>query len=238
MPPRPLVALRSIGWPAWLASTVLFALLCAIVAYWTMQMLAPRAPIAPAVSAVEQRALPELQLASQLFGVTQSAGPVVAPPSNIQVLGVVAAGPKGSAILTVDGGAPKAVAVGERVTPTQVVQAVRSDAVVIDAGGQRSELPAPARPSTDLLTSGVGRARSTTGRGGAPGAPAASAPPGGIVPVAPAPMPAPAVQPSEAGGIVPVPPPGMAAAGAPGALPAPPANAPTVGKAGADRPAQ
>lgn len=165
---RTLSAWRPTGWPAWLATCAAFALLCAVIAYWTMLALAPRAVIAPSRAAKEPRALPDLQFVAQLFGVPPNAGPAVAPPSNIQVVGIVAAGRKGAAILAVDGKPGKPYAVGERITPSQLLAEVRTDRVVIDTRGATSELPMPTRASLAVLTSGVGKSRADAGA--APGA--------------------------------------------------------------------
>ncbi len=151
---RPLSALRALGWPSWLATLALFALLCAILAYWSMILLAPRSPIAPASALAGRDALPELQLASQLFGTTQGAA-AAAAASNIQVLGIVAAGRRGSAILAIDGKAPRPFAVGEALSPTQRLAEVRSNAVIVAGAGEPLELPAPESPSIAVLTSGA-----------------------------------------------------------------------------------
>lgn len=149
---RPTSSIRTLGWQAWAASLLLFALLCAIVAYWAGLLLAPRAPLAPSGSLVDSRALPELRQAASVFGLDGSAAP--AQPSNIQVSGIVAAGARGSAILAIDGKPPKAYAVGETIGAGQRVIAVRSDAVVIANGDAQVELPAPPAASIAVLTSG------------------------------------------------------------------------------------
>ncbi|MCL4748352.1 MAG: hypothetical protein KJZ83_23510 [Burkholderiaceae bacterium] len=151
---RPLSALRALGWPSWLVTLTLLALLCAILVYWSMILLVPRSPIAPASSHAGREALPELQLASQLFGASPGAA-ATAAASNIQVLGIVAAGRRGSAILAVDGKAPRPFAVGEALSPTQRLAEVRSNAVIVSGAGEALELPAPESPSIAVLTSGA-----------------------------------------------------------------------------------
>lgn len=150
---RPTSSIRALGWQAWAASLLLFALLCAVVAYWSVLLLAPRSPLAPSGSVVDSRALPELRQAASVFGLDGSAAPS-AQAANIQVSGIVAAGARGSAILAVDGKPPKAYAVGEAIGPGQRVAAVRSDAVVIADGDAQIELPAPPAASIAVLTSG------------------------------------------------------------------------------------
>ena len=51
-----------------LASVLLFAALCAIVAAWALQLLAPRAPIALSAAVAQARAPADLRAAGQLFG--------------------------------------------------------------------------------------------------------------------------------------------------------------------------
>ena len=223
---RTLSIVRSLTWPVWLATALAFAALCAVIAYWALQILAPRAPIAPSGIASDQRALPQLQAASQLFGATVAATAVAPPPSNIQVVGIVAAGRLGSAILTVDGKPPKSYFVGAKVSPTQSVGAVRADAVVIDSAGQRVELPAPTRASLDVLTSGKGRtAASASGSPAAPPGGPAAVPTPGAVPM-PVPMPAPG-QDSQSGMAQPMLP---APVGGPVGVGAPGGQVPVVGK--------
>lgn len=151
---RPLSAILLLGWPSWLTTLALFALLCAIVTYWALILVAPRSPIAPAGAASERGALPELQLASQLFGATP--GMITAAvASNIQVIGIVAAGRLGSAILAVDGKPPKAYAVGEELSASQRLSEVRSNAVVVIGVGAPIELPVPEGHSVAVLSSGA-----------------------------------------------------------------------------------
>lgn len=188
---RPTSALRTFGWPAWLASLLLFALLCAIVAHWAVVLLAPRAPLAPAGDVTDPRALPELRLAATVFGLDRSSA-AAARPSNIQVSGIVAAGARGSAILAIDGKPPRVYAVGEALGPAQRLLAVRSDAVVIASGDERVELPAPPAASIAVLDSGAN----------APAAPSVAplaVPPPAAAPGAGPLAPAPAVAPPPAG---------------------------------------
>lgn len=213
---RRLPSIPRLGWPAWLATLVAFALLCASAAYWAMRLVAPRAPIAPPAALDEQRALPELRLAAQLFGVAAASGPGAALPSNVVVVGILAAGSRGSAILGVDGRPPKAFAVGERISATQQILEVRSGSVVIDAGGMRSELPAPIKPDLAILTDGRGRHQAETAAVPDSGTatPAAGAGRASAIGVAPV-MPPPRLM------IPPLPPPTPPQAPPPQAVPAP-----------------
>ncbi len=162
-------AIRTLGWPAWGASLLLFAALCAIAAYWAAVLLAPRAPIAPTGVVADPRALPELQQSAQLFGLSRAVV-VAAKLSNVEVVGIVAAGRRGSAILGIDGKPPRAFAVGESLTASQRLSAVEGDRVVIANNGQLVELPVPSNSSLDVLNSGANQPTR-------PGAPASAAPP-------------------------------------------------------------
>jgi len=184
-------------------------------------LLAPRAPIAPAGAIVEQQALPDLQLAGQLFGSVPGAAPAVAAAAaaNIQVVGILSAGSKGSAVLAVDGKPAKAFGVGDRVTPSQLVAEVLADGVVVDTNGIRSQLPAPTKASLAVLTSGANRPKTAPEASAGTPAGTAGPPPAAMPTGVPAGMPG-------AQGTVPLPQvPGLQTANAPGPT-MPPAGMP------------
>ena len=167
---NPLARLSSMGRTAWLATLAAFAGLCGVLAYWSVQLTAPRAPVAPASLQAAGGERPDLGPALTLFGQPAGARVEQAPVlGNVQVLGVVAAGRLGSAILIVDGKPARSFAVGDPLGPGQRVSSVRADAVVIDDNGRRAEVPAPARSSSAVLTGGPARPRAS-------GDPAISAP--------------------------------------------------------------
>jgi general secretion pathway protein C len=143
-------------WTSLAASLAMFALLCATIAYWVLQLLAPAVPIAPTASLVDQREAPDLVAAAKLFGmpVGGRAGATAASVSNIQVLGVAASEVRGSAVLVVDGKQPKAYMVGDKVTGDTLLVEVQSDVAVIERNGVRIELVAPQRPSVAILSGG------------------------------------------------------------------------------------
>jgi general secretion pathway protein C len=154
-----------------LAAVVLFAALCAIVASWALQLLAPRAPMAPSGAVAQAQPPVDLSSASQLFGgapPSSGAAPVAAPPSNIQVAGVLAAGPRGVALLAVDGKPARPYAVGESVADGMAVSSVSGDTVVLDRRGEAVRLPAPTRSSLDVLTSGTTAGRQPAGSSAPP----------------------------------------------------------------------
>jgi hypothetical protein len=226
---NPFARIASLGWAAWLATLVATACLCAVLAYWFMQIAAPRAPIGPALSGPANRDRPDLTAAGSLFGTPPLAQAAAAPVlGNVQVLGVVAAGRLGSAILIVDGKPARSFAVGDSIGPGQRVRSVRPDKVVIDDNGRMAEVPAPALTSTAVLTSGVGKPRGPSDP--ALMSPASAANPGvlpvpGLPPASPAPIPAPLAPSLPPGAPPPVPIPGSSLGH--GAVPGqgiPPAN--------------
>lgn len=75
--------------------------------------------------------------------------------TQISVLGVIAAGPDGAAVFSVDGGPPLAWRVGDEVAPGIVLKDIGADAVTVEQGGRASRLAAPASPAPD---GGIARA--------------------------------------------------------------------------------
>jgi len=178
-----------------IVSVLLFAALCAIVVGWALQLLAPRAPIAPAGALAQVQGPPDLSAAGQLFGGVPRPQDtqVQAAPSNIQVTGVLASGARGVALLAIDGRPAKPFAVGEPVSDGMTVRSVAADAVELDraSGGVPMRLAAPPRGSIAVLTSGPQR----PGGGGAT-----------VPPVLPSGAQAPSVGTAQAGGPQPLPP--------------------------------
>jgi general secretion pathway protein C len=215
-----------------LVSVLLFAALCAIMAGWALQLLAPKAPIAPGGAIAQAQAPLDLRQAGLLFGgapsVAGNATP--APPSNIQVTGVLAAGPSGVALLAIDGKPARPFQVGDRVSDGLAVVSVSPDTVELDRGGVAVRLPAPARGSIAVLTSGPQANADTSG--GAPVPPIVR--PAPAAPTAPMrALPAPTIfaqppPPQPPAGAPPPPPPDAQASGAAAAgnVATPPAAAP------------
>jgi general secretion pathway protein C len=165
-----------------LLAVALFAALCAIVAGWALQLLAPRAPIAPAGPIAQGQPGLDVALASQLFGGAPRTPAAVqaAAPSNIQVTGVLAAGERGVALLAIDGRPAKPFAVGDTLDGGLKVVSVTVDGVGLARGDQPMRLPAPARGSIDVLTRGP----QPGGSAQAPPVPQAAVP-GGVQPPPP-----------------------------------------------------
>jgi len=114
--------------------------LAAGVGVWASVLLAPKpGPLPPAVSAAAPRAADNTPVALW-FGKDE------AMRTQITVLGVIAAGPDGAAVLSVDGGPPQAWRTGGEVATGIVLREVAADAVTVEQAGRASRLPAPAAP--------------------------------------------------------------------------------------------
>ncbi len=112
--------------------------LAAGVGVWAPVLLAPKpGPLPPAVSAAAPRAADNTPVALW-FGKDE------AMRTQITVLGVIAAGPDGAAVLSVDGGPPQAWRAGGEVAAGIVLREVAADAVTVEQAGRASRLPAPA----------------------------------------------------------------------------------------------
>ena len=219
-----------------LTTLLLFLALAGICAYWALQILAPRPAIAPSGSIGDSTAAANLVPSTQLFGRAGDAAPQAATPSNIQVVGIAESGPRGVAILTVDGRPAAAFAVNDSVTEGTKLVSVTLDTVALDQRGRRLELKAPERGSLSVLSSGVGKPRTTTSSSATPPvnttptvpqAPAQSTPqsPADAAAMGRAGFPPPGTTPSgmppTAGGTVGQAPPGQPAFPAPPPMPGP-----------------
>lgn len=136
---------------------LLFLALVSIIAYWAMQLLVPRGAIAP-TDAIGDNNRPPLPVASRLFGARSTAVEASAPPPiNVRVMGILDAGRRGVAILSIDDQPARAYAVNQRTAGGSVIKSVQHDKVVIDHHGQRIEAQPPRLWSIDVLSSNAGR---------------------------------------------------------------------------------
>ena len=204
-------------WPSLAATFLSTAVLCAVIAYWAMIISAPRVAIAPAGSLIDRGAPSDLGPAQRLFGQVAGATPSAAGPSNITVIGIVASARNGSAILVIDGKAPRPVAVGEEIEPGLKLTSVTPTEVILERNGVPMSLPAPPGADIEVLT-----------RGADPSAPS----PDAVPPVVQSPAArAPTV--TSAPALVPAPSPAAAPGGVPAAQPPAQLNPTGVSKAGA-----
>lgn len=158
---------RDMGLPH-VVTAILLAAAAAIAAWWAVQITSPRPAIAPAVK--PSLAQTDPTAASALFGALASGSqttPQIRLPA-VKVLGVVVHPQRGAALIAVDSAPPRAVAVGDQVSPGLILVAVTADTAVFERAGERIELPAPKRASPELLQSGP--TSPSSGAGARPGA--------------------------------------------------------------------
>jgi general secretion pathway protein C len=167
----------------------LFVLLCALATHWVLVFSAMKTIPVPQSARVARTEALETGAAATLFGGTAQAG------RDIQLLGVVADvdSGAGAAIVSVDGGPPKAVRVGAALSQKVKLIEIRERAVVIERAGVRQELALPLRQGVSAGApvnvpaappSGAAAPLSTPAQPAPPPAPPAAAPAGnaGTVP--------------------------------------------------------
>src|SRR5690606_24578830 len=135
-------------WAPRVLSVLLFALLCAIVAYWALRLLEPPVRIAPSGSLAAAETVASLGPAQTLFGRTGTAAAPVAQAvaSNFKVLGVIADAERGAAIISIDGGPPEAFGAGMQIDDNHKLKAVSAKEVIVLRGSEEIRLDAPPSP--------------------------------------------------------------------------------------------
>ena len=123
--------------PLRLLSLAAFAVFCATAAWWGIELATHRA--APVNAAAAHVPL-SVDQASVLFG----GKPAQKSAENIQLSGILALSQGAAAIVSVDGGPPKAVALGGLVGENGKLAEVRARSIVIDRHGAHSEIFLPA----------------------------------------------------------------------------------------------
>jgi len=119
---------------------------------WGAILLAPRPGVPPPALAASAPVAADTGPVSAWFG----AGPAVRV--KVASSGLIAAGARSSAILSVDGGRAKTYGVGDALANDLVLDAVRGDGVVIRQGGQTSFIEVPRLPPPTGITT-VGSTR-------------------------------------------------------------------------------
>lgn len=140
-------------WARRFLSSILFALLCAIVAYWAMQLRAPTPAVVAAATSITSVQSFDAELQVRLFG-----GPAGPNAGNVRALGVVApmrADAPGIALLVVDDLPPRAYATGEALATGTVLREVRRDRIVIEQGGALNEIAVPQATPGSASSQGV-----------------------------------------------------------------------------------
>jgi hypothetical protein len=126
---------------------VAMLLFAAGVGVWGAILLAPSPPPAPPTAVAEGALQADTAPVANWFGT--GAGARV----QVVVAGLIAAGPRGSAVLAVDGRPARAYPVGAEVAPGVLLAEVRGTGVVLDQAGQRVEVQAAKLPPVDGIRS-------------------------------------------------------------------------------------
>ncbi|WP_109585358.1 general secretion pathway protein [Cupriavidus plantarum] len=131
----------SAAWLPRLASLVCFVALCALATHWVLTFSAMKTIPVPNTARVAQTEAVDTGAIATLFGGSAQAG-----VRDVQLIGVVAnvdgTGPS-AAILSLDGGAPKAVRAGAALSPQIKVVEIRGRGIVIERNGARQEIALP-----------------------------------------------------------------------------------------------
>jgi general secretion pathway protein C len=129
-----------------LINLALLVALAAVLSYWVMQISAQRSPREPLVSipagdsATQNQPL-DTASAAGMFGPISG----LQAPGRIALIGIIAQGSKGVALLSVDGQPATAYRVGDAIQDEQKLVAVHSDRVTIGGAGGNQEIRMPER---------------------------------------------------------------------------------------------
>jgi hypothetical protein len=127
---------------------VFFAGVMAIAAYWGIRIFTPAPIAAPPPLPPPPLRDPDPMAAARMFGKVDVVQSVA---TNVQALGVFAAGKDSSAVLVVDGKPARVFLVGQEVVPGMKLVSVTSEIAVLESsGGGRQEVRMPARPIAQL----------------------------------------------------------------------------------------
>ena len=131
-----------------LADFILLIVLCASFAYWGMVFFTPQSrPLAPPAQQLGP-AMPSIEAAAGLFG-GQPDGAALA--GHFRLIGVIAAGPDGVAILSPDGKPAQVVGVGMQAAPGVTVNEVYATHVLLNAGGMSKRIDLPENAKGGLI---------------------------------------------------------------------------------------
>ncbi|WP_454765632.1 hypothetical protein [Cupriavidus campinensis] len=123
------------------AGLLLFVALCALATHWVLALSAMRTIPVPKSARVAQTEAVETGAVATLFG-----GNVQSGVRDVQLIGVVAdldgVGPA-AAILSLDGGPPKAVRAGASLSPQIRLTEIHGRNIVIERNGVRQEIALP-----------------------------------------------------------------------------------------------
>lgn len=149
---------------AWLpraASLLLFVALCALITHWVLAFGAMRTIPVPKSARIAQTEAVETGAVATLFGGSAQSG-----VRDIQLIGVVAdldgVGPA-AAILSLDGGPPKAVRAGASLSPQIRLTEVHGRNIVIERNGVRQEIALPLQNTVSVGRPGIAPAAPPSG---------------------------------------------------------------------------
>lgn len=137
-----------------LTELCLFAVLCGIVAFWTMQLRAPTPDIVASATPASGAQPFDTEVQTRLFG-----GVASIANAQLRATGVVApsrTGAPGIALLALDDKPARAFSIGQSIAPGWVLREVHTDRVVIDRNGALMEIAVPqARPGAGSTPTGA-----------------------------------------------------------------------------------
>ncbi len=122
-----------------IVALLLFVALCASLAYWLLQWLAPE-PRTVAAPPEAARPLPSVSAAATLFG----GRPQAAGGAQVQLRGILLAGRASVAIIAAEGRPVRALPVASEVLPGLTVKEIGARAIVLSERGAERELRLPA----------------------------------------------------------------------------------------------
>jgi len=114
-----------------------------IAAYWSIRIFTPAPTSAPPPLPPPPLRDPDPVAAARMFGKVDVVQSVA---SNVQALGVFAAGKDSSAVLVVDGKPARVFLIGQEVAPGMKLVSVTSEIAVLESNGTRQEVRLPTRP--------------------------------------------------------------------------------------------
>lgn len=126
---------------------VFFVAVIAIAGYWGIRIFTPSPLSAPPPLPPPPLRDPDPMAAARMFGKVDVVQSVA---SNIQAVGIFAAGKDSSAILVVDGKPARVFLVGQDVAPGMKLVSVTSEIAVLETAGGRQEVRMPVQPVAQL----------------------------------------------------------------------------------------
>jgi hypothetical protein len=124
-----------------------FVAVMAIAGYWGIRMFTPSPMAAPPPLPPPPLRDPDPMAAARMFGKVDVVQSVA---SNVQAVGIFAAGKDSSAVLVVDGKPARVFLVGQEVAPGMKLVSVTSEIAVLETTGGRQEVRMPAQPVAQL----------------------------------------------------------------------------------------